>query len=523
MAAPGTSGAAGRAPAADRPEHDPQRGAGRPHRSGQDDAGRGAARRDRDDPAGRSRRGRHDGQRLRRGRAAPAALGRASPWRPLEHDGIKVNLLDTPGYADFVGELRAGLRAADAALFVVSAVDGVDGATQLLWEECAAVGMPRAVVVTKLDKDARRLRRDRRGLPARLRRGRAARSTCRWRRRRRARPAGSSACCPSRSSTTPPARASSATPTPSTCRSSRRRATALIEGIIAESEDETLMDRYLGGEDIDVEILDRRPGEGRRPRHFYPVLAAATADRRRAWPSCSSCSRAASRRRSSTRCPPVTDPDGKPRGPLSLRPRRPARRRGRQDDVRPVRRPHLPRPRLLRHAAPGRDRARVRARRWPTAGTRTTTSTSGSARCPPRSARPQRTVGQAIAGDIVAVAKLTRAETGDTLSDKDDPLLMEPWLMPDPLLPVAVVAHSKADEDKLVAGPGPARRRGPDDAAGAQPRDPPARPVVHGRGARRRAARPAARPLRRRRSTRCRCGCRCARRSPARPRATAGT
>jgi elongation factor G len=48
--------------------------------------------------------------------------------------------------------VRAGLRAADAALFVVSAVDGVDGMTRMLWEECAAVGMPRAVVVTHLDQ-----------------------------------------------------------------------------------------------------------------------------------------------------------------------------------------------------------------------------------------------------------------------------------------------------------------------------------------------------------------------------------
>src|SRR5256885_6354633 len=70
---------------------------------------------------------------------------------PLTHAGIKVNLLDTPGYADFTGDLRAGLRAADAALFAVPATDGVDGLTQMLWEECAKVGMPRAVVITKID------------------------------------------------------------------------------------------------------------------------------------------------------------------------------------------------------------------------------------------------------------------------------------------------------------------------------------------------------------------------------------
>ena len=52
---------------------------------------------------------------------------------PLEHDGVKVNLLDTPGYADFVGEVLSGLRAADCAMFVVAAYDVVDSASREWW------------------------------------------------------------------------------------------------------------------------------------------------------------------------------------------------------------------------------------------------------------------------------------------------------------------------------------------------------------------------------------------------------
>ncbi|MDX6763750.1 EF-Tu/IF-2/RF-3 family GTPase, partial [Streptomyces sp. F8] len=66
--------------------------------------------------------------------------------------------------------------------------------------------------------------------------------------------------------------------------------------------------------------------------------------------------------------------------------------------------------------------------------------------------KQQRVLGRCIAGDLACVAKLSRAETGDTLSAKDDPLLMAPWTMPDPLLPLAIEAHSKADEDKLSQG-----------------------------------------------------------------------
>jgi elongation factor G len=63
--------------------------------------------------------------------------------------------------------------------------------------------------------------------------------------------------------------------------------------------------------------------------------------------------------------------------------------------------------------------------------------------------KTQRTVSACVAGDVCAVAKLTKAETGDTISDKSKPLVMEPWSMPEPLLPIAVEAQTKSDEDKL--------------------------------------------------------------------------
>ena len=72
---------------------------------------------------------------------------------PFEHAGHKVNVIDTPGYADFLSDVAAALRAADLAVFVVSAVEGVEVQTEVAWRMCDELGLPRCVFVNKLDRE----------------------------------------------------------------------------------------------------------------------------------------------------------------------------------------------------------------------------------------------------------------------------------------------------------------------------------------------------------------------------------
>jgi len=74
-------------------------------------------------------------------------------WRTADGTEHKINLLDCPGYPDFIGEVLAALSVADLAVFVVSAVEGVEVQTELLWREVAARGLPRMVFINKDDKD----------------------------------------------------------------------------------------------------------------------------------------------------------------------------------------------------------------------------------------------------------------------------------------------------------------------------------------------------------------------------------
>jgi elongation factor G len=375
---------------------------------------------------------------------------------PFVYEGITVNLLDTPGYADFTGDLRAGLRAADSALFVVSATDGVDGVTQMLWDECAAVGMPRAVVITKIDHQRADFS--------------VALDACRS--------AFGDAVAPLYL----PASGSGAAGGPGIgsgvtgligllseklydYSSGSRVMTEpggddaarmaplrdeLIEGIITESEDETLMDRYLGGEAVETSVLIEDLEKAVARGSFYPVLASAAGQgigmaellevMTQAFPS-----------PLEHPLPPVTTPEGKPVSGLTCDPDGPLL----AEVVKTTSDPYVGRislvrvfsgtlrPDLVVHVS-GHGRAeRGHPDHDDDERIGALTSPLG---------KQQRPLSSCAAGNICAVAKLGTAETGDTLSSKEQPLLMEPWTMPEPLLPVAIVAKSKADEDKLSAG-----------------------------------------------------------------------
>jgi elongation factor G len=74
-------------------------------------------------------------------------------WKATNGTTYKVNLVDTPGYLDFEGEVDAALSVADLALFVVSAVEGVEPQTEMIWRKVVRLGIPRMVFVNKEDKD----------------------------------------------------------------------------------------------------------------------------------------------------------------------------------------------------------------------------------------------------------------------------------------------------------------------------------------------------------------------------------
>ena len=371
---------------------------------------------------------------------------------PLEHDGVKVNLLDTPGSPDFVGELRAGLRAADAALFVVSAVGGLDAVSAQLWAECEAVGMPRAVVVTQLDRAradfdeavalCQRLLSDGvlpLSLPMHADDGSVA---------------GLISLLDQVVVDSSSGERVTRAPDPEHLALVDGLRGELIEGVIAESEDETLLERYLGGEEIDPAVLISDLETAVARGHFHPALPVAPLAGVglaelldllvQGFPS-----------PLEHPCPPVTRPDGSPAAPVSCDPDGPLV----AEVVKTTSDPYVGRVSYVRvFSGTLRPDTQVHVSGHGAGGPwhrEDHPDHDVDERVGPLSAplgAALRPVAACPAGDICAVAKLMSAETGDTLSSREDPLLMTPWRLPEPQLPVAVEPASRADEDRLAAG-----------------------------------------------------------------------
>ncbi|MGI8899408.1 MAG: elongation factor G-like protein EF-G2 [Nocardioides sp.] len=357
---------------------------------------------------------------------------------PLVHAGVKVNLLDTPGYADFVGELRAGLRAADCALFVVAANEGIDQPTKALWRECSDVGMPRVFVVTKLDH----ARADYDGVLAQARTAFGDTVVPIY-----LRAGGGLVGLLSREDGDP---------------AHDGQRDALVEAVIEGSEDETLMERYLAGEEIDRGMLVADLERAVARASFHPVLPVDSSTGVGArelldlvvsgFPS-----------PLEHPMPEVFTPAGKTGPALTCDPDGPLV----AEVVKTTSDAYVGRVSLVRvFSGTLRPDATVHVSGHFTsffgdpghpldaaAGGHEDHDEDeriGSLSCP--LGKTQRPVGHAVAGDLCAIARLSRAETGDTLSDRGNPLVLKPWSMPEPLLPLAIAARAKADEDKLGQG-----------------------------------------------------------------------
>jgi len=72
---------------------------------------------------------------------------------PFEWQGVKLNLIDTPGYADFIGEVRSGLRVTEGAIVVICAASGVEVGTEQTWGDAEKAKLPRLIFVNKMDRD----------------------------------------------------------------------------------------------------------------------------------------------------------------------------------------------------------------------------------------------------------------------------------------------------------------------------------------------------------------------------------
>ncbi|MGO9455503.1 MAG: elongation factor G [Acidimicrobiales bacterium] len=357
---------------------------------------------------------------------------------PFTVEDRKVNLLDAPGYADFAADLHAALCVADLAVVVVSATDGVQAQTEDAWRAAAALGLPRVVVVNKLDRERADFDRTLAEVRAAFGAGVAPVEL----------PVGSEASfrgvidlLDDRAtlydlSAGPPV-AGKEGPIPDELAVTEHEVhEQLVEGIVVGDDD--LMTRYLDGESIDRAELEAALAGGVASAAVFPVLCCSGAtgvgvDRlaRLLVELCPSPDQRppARVRAGDTTAEVACDPDGQPLVVV----------------CKTVTDPHVGRISLCKVLS-GTLRPDVVLYN---PRTRTEERLHVLELLRGKDASP---VEEAVAGDFVAVPRLAATATGDTLAPKGTPVTAVIPAPEPPALSVAVRPASRADDDKLMSG-----------------------------------------------------------------------
>jgi elongation factor G len=349
---------------------------------------------------------------------------------PFTWRGHKVNLIDTPGYADFVGEVSAALRVADLAVFVVSAVEGVEVQTEVVWRMAADLKVPRMVFVNKLDRERASFDRTLAQLQDRLGAGIAPLEL----------PIGEEAefrgiadlltdRAHMYTNGSP-----EETDIPDDMEALEHQVhDSLVEGIVVADDD--MLERYLEGDVISVEELEHTLHDGIAAATVFPVVVgSATAeigiDRLADFlveigPT--PLDRATPVTAGDTEVTVDASADGDPLAFV----------------FKTVADPYVGQISLLKVLS-GTIKADDHL-----VNTRSSTDERLHGLLAVRG-KDQEPVDRLVAGDIGAVAKLSATVTGDTLAPKGTPVVVAPIASPPPTLAVAIVPKTQADEDRLA-------------------------------------------------------------------------
>ncbi len=350
---------------------------------------------------------------------------------PFEHAGCRINILDTPGYADFVNEVEAALSVADLAVVVVSAVEGVEVQTEVAWRLAQARNLPRLIFVNKLDRERADFERTLDQLqqlfgsgiaPLELPIGQESDF------------AGVADLLSDTAITYDQGKATSG-PIPAEMEELERRVhEALVEGIVVA--DDGLMERYLEGDVPSAAELEETLAHGVAAGTVFPVV-------------CGSAGKEVAIDRLAAFIAEI--------GPSPLeRPPTPVLAGGEETTVpvdpagQPLARvfktiadPYVGRISLL-HVLSGTirpDAVLVNSRTHVEEKLHSLQMLRGKEGHP---------VQEAQAGDIVAVPKLADVQTGDTLAPKNTPVVVLAAEPSAPILSIAVKPRAKGDEDKLM-------------------------------------------------------------------------